>query len=80
MVRFAQAFPPLIDDCIMYLLQLGRIVHSQVALGRANRMPQAIHIEATSPYNSIVETERLFEEVQRTFRELTETVVATTIY
>lgn len=79
-VRFAQAFPPLIDDCVMYLLQLGRIVHSQVGLGRANRLPQTIHIEATSSYNSIIETERLFEEVQRTFRELTETVVASSVY
>lgn len=79
-MRFARAFPPLIDDCIMYLLQLGRIVHSQVALGRANRLPQTIHIEATAPYNAVLETEMLFEEVQQTFRELTETVVATTIY
>lgn len=79
-MRFTQAFPPLIDDCVLYLMQLGRIVHSQVALGRANRMPQAIHIEATSPYNSIVETERLFEEVQQTFQQLTETVLAKTIY
>lgn len=79
-VRIAQAFPPLIDDCIMYLLQLGRIVHSQVALGRANRLPQAIHIEATSSYNAVMETERLLEEVQRTFKELTQTVVAASVY
>lgn len=74
-VRFAQAFPPLIDECIMYLLQLGRIVHSQVALGRANRLPQTIHIEGTSSYNSIIETEKLFEEVKSTFIEITESVV-----
>ncbi|XP_053695258.1 integrator complex subunit 2 isoform X2 [Sabethes cyaneus] len=37
--RFAEAFPPLIEECIMFLLQLGRIAQSQSALGRSASLP-----------------------------------------
>ncbi|XP_058467120.1 integrator complex subunit 2 isoform X2 [Malaya genurostris] len=38
-IRFAEAFPPLLDECIMILLQLGRISVSQSAIGRPASLP-----------------------------------------
>ncbi|XP_055614252.1 integrator complex subunit 2, partial [Uranotaenia lowii] len=38
-VRFSEAFPPLLDECILFLMQLGRIVESQTALGRSASLP-----------------------------------------
>lgn len=38
-VRFSEAQPPLLDDCILFLLQLGKIAESQASLGRSASLP-----------------------------------------
>lgn len=70
-VRLAEAFPPLLDDCITFLIQLGRIAHSQVTLGRG---AMSIPVLALAP-GSKVKTkskrtryaDRLLEEIKETF-------------
>lgn len=77
-VRFAEAFPPLLDDCILFLMQLGRIAESQSALGRSISLPTL----SLSPGSRVrVQTrraqcaEKLIEEIQETFSKLLDEAV-----
>ncbi|XP_035780824.1 LOW QUALITY PROTEIN: integrator complex subunit 2-like [Anopheles albimanus] len=77
-VRFAEAFPPLIDDCIMFLMQLGRIVQSQAALGRSTSLP-SLFVGQDYMWRSqslrLQGAEKLVEEVRETFSKLIDVAV-----
>lgn len=83
-VRFAEAFPPLIEDCVLLLMQLGRIAESQAALGRSISLPTL----SLSPCSRIrVQTRRaqcvdkMIDEIRETFsRLLNEAVLKPQIY
>lgn len=77
-VRFAEAFPPLLEDCTLFLMQLGRIADSQAALGRSISLPTL----SLSPCSRIrAQTrqaqfaENLVEEVRTTFAKLLDEAV-----
>lgn len=77
-VRFAEAFPPLLEDCTLFLMQLGRIAESQAALGRSISLPTL----SLSPCSRIrAQTrqaqfaENLVEEVRVTFGKLLDEAV-----
>lgn len=77
-VRFAEAFPPLLEDCMMFLMQLGRVAESQAALGRTIALPTL----SLSPCSRIrAETrhaqfaEHLAAEVRETFARLLDEAV-----
>lgn len=77
-VRFAEAFPPLIEDCVIFLMQLGRIAQSQASLGRTSSIPTL----SLSPNSRIrAQTrqaqlaEKLVEEVRETFSKLLDDAV-----
>lgn len=72
-VRFSEAFPPLIEDCILLLMQLGRIAESQASLGRSISLPSL----SLSPCSRIrvqarraQQIEKMVEEVQEIFSKL----------
>ncbi|XP_059612357.1 integrator complex subunit 2 [Phlebotomus argentipes] len=71
-VRFAEAFPPLLDDCICFLMQLGRIADSQAALGRSTALNANASVEAK---NTSSDAEKLVIEVKETFSSLLEQAV-----
>lgn len=71
-VRFAEAFPPLLDDCIYFLMQLGRIADSQSALGRSTALNANANVEAK---NTGSDAEKLVAEVKETFSNLLEYAV-----
>ena len=77
-VRFSEAFPPLLEDCTLFLMQLGRIAESQAALGRTISLPTL----SLSPCSRIrAQTrqaqyaENLVEEIRQTFANLIEDAV-----
>lgn len=77
-VRFAEAFPPLLEDCVLFLMQLGRLAESQGALGRSISLPTL----SLSPCSRIrvqsrraQHAERLVEEVRDTFSKLLDDAV-----
>lgn len=86
-VRFAEAFPPLLDDCMLLLMQLGRLAGSQTALGRSIALPATLMV-AVSPCSRVraqtrqaQQAESLVEEVRVTFARLVdEAVLKPTIY
>lgn len=83
-VRFAEAFPPLIEDCILFLMQLGRIVESQSSLGRSMLLP-ALSLCPSSKLRAQATralcVERLVIDVRQTFsRLLDEAVLKPKIY
>lgn len=75
-VRFAEAFPPLLEDCILFLQQLGRIAESQAALlGRPSHtsMPM-LSLSPCSRLRAQTQqaqyAEKLVEQVKDTFSKL----------
>lgn len=77
-VRFAEAFPPLLEDCILLLLQLGRIAESQASLGRSISLPSL----SLSPCSRIrvqarraQQVEKMVAEIQETFSKLLDEAV-----
>lgn len=77
-VRFAEAFPPLLDDCTQFLMQLGRIAESQVVLGRKGDAVVNIHFNRIKTDDSDSKTrnaEKLVEEVRLIFLKLCEEAV-----
>lgn len=77
-VRFAEAFPPLLDDCIQFLMQLGRIAESQAMLGRKTEsMPAVIfnRIKLDEHASKTKNAEKLVEDVRNTFSKLCEEAV-----
>lgn len=83
-VRFAEAFPPLLDDCLTFLMQLGRIAESHAVLGRKSEsMPAAIfnRIKLDEHSATAKNAEKLVEEVRETFSKMcTEAVLKPKIY
>jgi integrator complex subunit 2 len=77
-VRFAEAFPPLIDDCIQFLMQLGRIAESQADLGRKTEsMPAVIfnRIKLDEHAKKTKNAEKLVDEIRETFSKVCEEAV-----
>lgn len=77
-VRFAEAFPPLLDDCTQFLMQLGRIAESQAVLGRKTEsMPAVIfnRIKLDEHAAKTKNAEKLVEEVRETFAKVCEEAV-----
>lgn len=77
-VRFAEAFPPLLDDCTQFLMQLGRIAESQAVLGRKTEsMPAVIfnRIKLDEHAAKTKNAEKLVEEVRQTFTKVCEEAV-----
>lgn len=77
-VRFAEAFPPLIEDCILLLMQLGRMAESQAALGRSLSLPSlslspCSRIRVQSRRAQFVE--KMVEEIRDTFSKLLDEAV-----
>lgn len=78
LVRFAEAFPPLIEDCILLLMQLGRIAIGQSSLGRSISLPSL----SLSPCSKVrVQTrkahsvDQMIEEIRETFSKLLDEAV-----
>lgn len=77
-VRFAEAFPPLLDDCIQFLQQLGRIAESQAVLGRKTESIPSIIFDRYKLDEYSMRTksaEKLLEEVRETFVKICEEAV-----
>lgn len=77
-VRFAEAFPIMLEDCILFLMQLGRLAESQTSLGRSISLPTL----SLSPCSRIrAQTrqaqfaENLVEEVRTTFAQVLDKAV-----
>lgn len=77
-VRFGEAFPPLLEDCILLLMQLGRIAESQASLGRSISLPSL----SLSPCSRIrvqarraQQVEKMVEEIRETFSKLLDEAV-----
>lgn len=77
-VRFAEAFPPLLDDCIQFLQQLGRIAESQAVLGRKTESIPSIIFDRYKLDEYSMRTksaETLLEEVRETFVKICEKAI-----
>jgi integrator complex subunit 2 len=77
-VRFGEAFPPLLDDCILFLMQLGRIAESQTSLSHSASMPTLYFNSGTklTQHNKNVQiSEKLVAEVAETFSKLLDKAV-----
>lgn len=77
-VRFAEAFPPLLDDCSQFLMQLGRIAESQAVLGRKTESMSAVNFNRIKLDEHAAKTknaEKLVEEVRETFTKVCEEAV-----
>jgi integrator complex subunit 2 len=73
-VRFLEAFPSLFEDCLQFLMQLGRVAESHAVLGRKSETFPAIVINhvKTGEDNSTKtkKAEKLVEEIRDTFTQL----------
>ncbi|XP_055636441.1 integrator complex subunit 2 [Toxorhynchites rutilus septentrionalis] len=72
-VRIAEAFPPILDECIMFLMQLGKIAESQSSLGRSASHPalhQSLEAKIRSRSKHSYYAERLMDEVKETYSKL----------
>lgn len=72
-VRFSEAFPPLLDDCTQFLMQLGRIAESQAVLGRKTESMPAVNFNRIKLDEHAAKTknaEKLVEEVRETFEKV----------
>jgi integrator complex subunit 2 len=77
-VRFSEAFPPLLDDCTQFLMQLGRIAESQAVLGRKTESMPAVNFNRIKLDEHAAKTknaEKLVEEVRETFEKVLEDAV-----
>lgn len=76
-VRFAEAFPPLLDECILFLMQLGRIVQSQCALGKVQSVSAHLGSMGKVRNNSTKQrtVEKLVDEIKDTFNQLVDEAV-----
>lgn len=77
-VRFSEAFPPLLDDCVQFLQQLGRIAESQAVLGRKTESIPTIIFNRFKLDEYSLKTknaEKLVEEVRETFAKVCEEAV-----
>lgn len=77
-IRFAEAFPPLLDDCVMFLMQLGRIAESQASLGRSVSLPTlslspGSRLRAQSRKAQLAE--KMIKDVKETFSKLLDEAV-----
>lgn len=74
LVRICEAFPPLVDDTISLLMQLGRICVSQASLGdqidhcKINANGFSVSDECNSELMSV--NEFLCVQVQKTFKQI----------
>ncbi|KAG4078401.1 hypothetical protein HA402_013112 [Bradysia odoriphaga] len=77
-VRFAEAFPPLLEECTLFLMQLGRIAESQGAFGRSISL-SVLSLNPNSRIRAQTRqtqySEELVEEVRETFSKLLEEAV-----
>lgn len=77
-VRFAEAFPPLLEESILFLMQLGRIAESQSALGQSISLP-ILSLNPTARIRSQTRqtqyADQLVEEIRETFSKLLDEAV-----
>lgn len=73
LVRFGEAFPPLIEECIMILMQLGRLADAQGSLRRSISLPSL----SLSPCSKIrvqsrkaLSVDKMMDEIRDTFGKL----------
>lgn len=78
LVRFAKAFPPLIEECILILMTLGRLTDAQSSLGRSISLPSL----SLSPCSKIrvqsrkaLSVEKMMDEIRETFAKLLDEAV-----
>lgn len=78
LVRFAEAFPPLIEECILILMQLGRLTDAQSSLGRSLSLPSL----SLSPCSKIriqsrkaLSVDKMMDEIRETFGQLLDEAV-----
>lgn len=72
--RFANAFPVLTDECINILMQLGKILYTQYALGRNSFSVPSLALHSSSKIKAKIAYSRysydLFLEVKLTFLKI----------
>lgn len=78
LVRFAEAFPPLIEECVLILMQLGRLADAQSSLGRSISLPSL----SLSPCSKIrvqsrkaLSVDKMMDEIRETFGNLLDEAV-----
>lgn len=71
-VRFGQAFPPLLDECVLYLLQFGKIAVCQSAIRKSNTVQLSV---PASLGQTAIEGELLIEEIKATYTKLLDDAV-----
>lgn len=78
LVRFAEAFPPLIEECVLILMQLGRLTDAQSSLGRSLSLPSL----SLSPCSKIriqsrkaLSVDKMMDEIRETFGKLLDEAV-----
>lgn len=84
LVRFGEAFPPLIEECILILMQLGRLADAQSSFGRSISLPSL----SLSPCSKMraqsrkeLAVDMLIDEIREAFaRLLDEAVLKPKIY
>lgn len=73
-VRFSQAFPVLLDDCITFLMQVGRSVYSRDTLGRdascMNLLPLQTSSKPVTSSNNVLSTKKLVNTVEQSFSSI----------
>lgn len=75
-VRFAEAFPPLIEECTLFLMQLGRIAEAQAALGRPSNLSQiSVGTNVRTLKKQAQFADALAHEVKETYSKLLEEAV-----
>lgn len=78
LVRFAEACPPLLDECILILMQLGRLADAQAAFQRSSSMPaltigSSCKVRAQS--RDVVKVNFMIDEIRETFSKLLDEAV-----
>lgn len=79
LVRFAEAFPPLLEECVLILMQLGRLADAQSSLGRSVSLPSL----SLSPCSKIrvqsrkaLSLDKMMDEIRETFGKLLDEAVS----
>lgn len=78
LVRFAEAFSPLTEECVSILMQLGRLADAQSSLGRSISLPSL----SLSPCSKIrvqsrktLSVDKMMDEIRDTFGKLLDEAV-----
>lgn len=78
LVRFAEAFPPLLEECILILMQLGRLADAQASFQRSSSMPSlsiASSCTRRAQTRDTVKVNFMMDEIRETFSKLLDEAV-----